>query len=69
MGKIALKVKCNVTGCGEDAVRSISTEKAKSGGLQLAEEGRRAYICKSHYKQLKKKMKKEKLIEKWRYMG
>ncbi len=66
MGKKTSEAKCSVTGCSENAVRSVATEKARSAGLKLPE-GRRAYLCKAHYKEIKKKLKKEKMIEKWRY--
>ncbi|RLG92394.1 MAG: hypothetical protein DRO36_01600 [Candidatus Hecatellales archaeon] len=68
MGKIASGVKCSVLGCNSEAVKSVSVEKAKAGGLNVSGE-KRVYLCKTHYKQLKKNLKKEKLIEKWRYMG
>ncbi|RLI04836.1 hypothetical protein DRO26_03845 [Candidatus Bathyarchaeota archaeon] len=67
MGKIASGIKCSVTGCNEEAVKSIAAEKAKMAGFQVSG-GPRVYLCKNHYKQLKKMFKKEKLIEKWRYM-
>jgi len=44
-----------VSGCSKEAVRSLSTQKAKSAG------------CKEHYKEFKKKTKKDKTIDKWRY--
>lgn len=67
LGKVASGVRCGVVGCNAEAIRSVSVEKAKAAGLEVSG-GRRVYICKNHYKLLKKKLKKEKLIEKWRYM-
>jgi hypothetical protein len=47
-------------------VRSLSAEKVKAAGLKVTNE-RRAYLCKEHYKEYKKKTRKDKQIEKWRY--
>jgi hypothetical protein len=66
MGKGTSESKCSVEGCNEQAVRSIAFDKAKVAGLKLSE-GRRAYVCKTHYKEIKRKMKKDKMVEKWRY--
>jgi len=67
MGRIAKGVKCSVSGCSKDAVRSISSAKVKSAGLNISSNERRAYLCKEHYKEYKKKTKKEKKVEQWRY--
>lgn len=66
MGRIDKGVKCNVSGCSREAVRSLSAEKVKAAGLKVTNE-RRAYLCKEHYKEYKKKTRKDKQIEKWRY--
>jgi len=66
MGKVSAGVKCSVTGCNEHAVKSVSLNRARSAGLEVPE-GRRAYLCKVHYKELKKRLKKERVIEKWRH--
>jgi hypothetical protein len=65
LGKIGKGTKCSVAGCDEDAVRSVSTPKAKAAGLDV--EGRRAYLCREHYKEYKKGSKKDRRIEKWRH--
>ena len=65
MGRIGKGTKCSVANCEEEAVRSISGPKAKAAGLNV--EGRRAYLCKEHYKQYKKGSKQETQIEKWRH--
>ena len=67
MGRIDKGVKCSVSGCGREAVRSISTEKAKSAGLSVGSGEKRVYLCREHYKEFKKKTKKAKTIDKWRY--
>ena len=66
MGRVDKGVKCSISGCGKDAVRSLSAQKVKAAGLKIGEE-RRAYLCKEHYKEFKKKTKKDKQLEKWRY--
>ena len=68
MGRIDKGVKCSVSGCGGEVVRSISADKVKSAGLGVGSE-KRAYLCKAHYKEYKKKTKKDKQLEKMRYKG
>ena len=67
MGKVAKGIKCTVTGCSEDAIRSISPEDISRAGLKVSSPGR-GYLCKNHYKELKKKLRKDRKIEKWRMM-
>jgi hypothetical protein len=67
LGRIDKGVKCSVSGCGRDAVRSISTGRVKSAGLKVDSGEKRAYLCREHYKEFKKKTKRDKTIEKWRY--
>ncbi len=67
LGRIDKGVKCSVSGCGKDAVRSLATEKAKSAGLNVGSGQKRVYLCREHYKEFKKKTKKDKTIDKWRY--
>ncbi|MDH5771141.1 MAG: hypothetical protein OEZ25_07640 [Candidatus Bathyarchaeota archaeon] len=66
MGKINKGAKCSVSGCEKQAIRSVSAEKANTAGLNIGNI-RRAYLCEGHYKELKKKLKKERKIEKWRW--
>ena len=66
MGRIDKGVKCNMSGCSREAVRSLSAVKVKAAGLKVTDE-RRAYLCREHYKEYKKKTKKDKQIEKWRH--
>ena len=67
MGRVDKGVKCSV--CGKEAVRSLSMEKVRSAGLNVGSDQKRAYLCKEHYKEYKKKTKKDKMVEKWRYRG
>ena len=66
MGRVEKGVKCNVSGCSREAVRSLSVDKVKAV-LNVSSKEKRAYICKEHYKEFKKKTKKDKTIDKWRY--
>ncbi len=67
MGRIDKGQKCSVSGCGKEAVRSMTAEKVKAAGLNVNTNEKRAYICKEHYKEYKKKTKKEKTLDKWRF--
>ena len=68
MGKIAKGQKCSVVGCNAPAVRSLPTDKVVSAGLNV-EGGRRAYLCQEHYKEYKRRTRKERRLEKWKFMG
>ena len=67
MGRIDKGVKCDVSGCANEAVRSINADKAKQAGLKISSAEKRVYLCHDHYKEFKKKTKKDKTIDKWRY--
>lgn len=69
LGRVDKGVKCNVSSCGKEAVRSLSAAKVRSAGLNVNSNERRAYLCEAHYKEFKKKTKKERKIEQWRYKG
>jgi hypothetical protein len=67
MGRIDKGQKCSVSGCGSEAARSLTADKVKAAGINVSTSEKRAYICKEHYKEFKKKTKKDKTIDKWRY--
>jgi thymidine kinase len=67
VGRIEKGVKCSVSGCGREAARSISANKVKAAGLSVSSREKRAFICREHYKEYKKKTKKDKTLEKWRW--
>jgi hypothetical protein len=69
LGRVDKGVKCSVSGCNREAIRSLSAEKVRSAGLNVGSSERRAYLCKEHYKEYKKKTKKDKQLEQWRYKG
>jgi hypothetical protein len=66
LGKVGKGVKCSVSGCGEDAVRSVPAEEAAHAGLKVTAITGRCYLCKNHYKEMKKKTKKDRQVERWR---
>lgn len=66
MGKVSKGVRCSVEGCGEPAVRSLSSQRV-SRHLKIAESRGRAYLCEKHYKEFKKLSREERRIERWRY--
>jgi hypothetical protein len=66
LGRVDKGMKCSVSGCGNQAVRSLSAATVRSAGLTVSGE-KRAYLCKEHYKEYKKKTKKDKQLEKMRY--
>ena len=66
MGRVAKGVKCSVVGCGKQAVRSLPAEKVGAAGLKVGG-ARRAYLCRDHYKEFKRGIKREKMLEKWRH--
>ncbi len=58
--------KCGVTDCKEKGHRSLSTKKVKSALPDLplrAEAAKRIHLCKNHYKDFKKKTKKERELD------
>jgi thymidine kinase len=67
LGRIEKGEKCSVSGCSREAARSLSADKVKAAGLNVGGSDNRAYICKEHYKEYKKKTKKDKTLDKWRY--
>ena len=57
---------CGVENCKEQGRKSLSTKKVKSAvpNLKLRTDiGKRVHLCKNHYKEYKKKTKKERELE------
>jgi hypothetical protein len=67
LGRIDKGENCSVSGCKNEAERSIEAGKCKTAGLNVNTAEKRAYLCKEHYKEYKKKTKKDKTLDKWRY--
>ena len=66
MGRVKKGVRCSVVGCENEAVRSVSPEQMAGVGLEVGSV-RRVYLCEEHYKFYKKRKRKEKMIEAWRW--
>jgi hypothetical protein len=54
---------CAVRGCGAASVRHLSLTEAKKGLSDLPEGGRRAPLCRAHYKQWKKATKESRQLQ------
>lgn len=68
MGRIDKGVNCSVQGCQEKGERSITSSKAQMApDLDLDMTGKRAYLCKSHYKEWKKATKEDRDNERARW--
>jgi hypothetical protein len=60
------KDTCGVEDCKEKGMKSLSTKKVKSAvpSLKISKDaGKRVHLCKKHYKEYKKKTKKEREME------
>ena len=54
MGIIGKGAKCNVSGCDNDGIRSLNTKRIEEAGLRVSTDGKKAALCKDHYKEWKK---------------
>ena len=54
---------CTIPGCSGTAVRSLARSEVRKAFPELSEEGRRAPLCKDHYKQWKKATKESRELE------
>jgi hypothetical protein len=54
---------CLVAGCGGAAVRRLSLAEARKGFPDLPEKGRRAPLCREHYRAWKKATKDERKLD------
>ena len=58
------KRTCDVTNCDKEATRSVSGRKVEKAGISVSSEpSRNARLCKDHYREFKKKTKKERALE------
>jgi len=67
MGIIAKGAKCNVTGCSENGVRSLTSSKVEGTGLSLSNRSKKTVLCKEHYKEWKKATKQDREVERARF--
>jgi len=62
--KIESLAKCDIIGCDETADRSFSVKRIEAAGMKLSDvKGGSAHLCKTHYRDFKKKMKKDRDLE------
>ncbi|MHA2175987.1 MAG: hypothetical protein ACXABI_14250 [Candidatus Hodarchaeales archaeon] len=70
---MASKKKCDVEGCPNESKKTVSKEKAgnaiKEAGLTLSlrDKVTKAHLCRDHYRKIKKKLKKDREIERLRW--
>ena len=58
------KRTCDVANCDNEASRSISGRKVEKAGIAVSSDpSRNAHLCKSHYREYKKKTKKDRKLE------
>ena len=67
MGVVSKGAKCNMDGCDDDGARSINTAKVEAAGLRVSGAGKKAVLCKTHYKEWKKASKDDRDLERARY--
>ncbi|NHI93308.1 MAG: hypothetical protein EAX96_12490 [Candidatus Lokiarchaeota archaeon] len=68
MGRVDKKVTCSVEKCQKEAERSINLQLVNKSGLKLKKTKlNKAYLCKEHYKEYKKKSKQDRDVQKWRW--
>ena len=60
------KRTCSINACKMEAVRSLAADRVEQTGLKIKGE-KRAYLCKQHYKEFKKRTKKDRKIERLKW--
>ena len=56
--------KCDIEGCKQDAERSVAGKKVVKAGMSLSSDPEKnAHLCHDHYKEFKKKTKKDRTFE------
>ncbi len=67
MGRVDKGVRCDASGCSNQAERSLSRQQVSGSGVSVSGDARRVYLCHDHYKAWKKATKKEKSAERARW--
>jgi len=68
MGKVGKGIKCSVKGCKEEAVKSLSYNRANlSQSLEFESIQNKVYLCENHYKIWKKDTKEYRELERLRW--
>lgn len=64
LAKKPVEKKCDVSGCGKEAERSINVKKLE-GVLTVSADkhDKNAHLCKEHYREFKKKTKKDRELD------
>jgi hypothetical protein len=67
MGLISKGAKCNVSGCDNDGIRSLTASKVEGTGLNVPPGSKKTILCKEHYKEWKKATKDDRDTERARF--
>lgn len=67
MGKVNKGIKCSVSGCQAEAVRSIASGRVSEAGLKVEMKSKRTYLCEMHYREFKKARRESDRIERMRW--
>ncbi len=54
---------CDVVGCEEEAVKTVARKKAEKVFSLKGGKSTKVHLCKAHYKEFKKKTKKDRELE------
>jgi hypothetical protein len=54
---------CDIEGCKSEAVRSIAGKQVEKAGMSIADPSKSAHLCHEHYKEFKKKTKKDRTLD------
>ena len=54
---------CEIEGCPADSERSVSAKKVADSGLEISKRSGKVHLCKDHYKEFKKKTKKDRELQ------
>ena len=66
MGIIAKGAKCNVSDCNNDGFVLLMPKKLKNC-LRVSVSGKKAALCKEHYKEWKKETKEDRSLDRARF--
>jgi hypothetical protein len=67
MGRVSRGIQCSVKYCEEDSVKSVSKGRVAAADFDLETSGRRVYLCKDHWKELKKATRRRRNLERVRW--
>ena len=59
--------RSDVEGCSNDGARSLNSSKVENAGLRIKTSGKKAVLCKDHYKEWKKESKDDRDLERARF--